>query len=96
MSATNHFANVTENVRTGADSPKHAALGDALKSDTLELPNVTQGFMITVDGALKVVTYGGETITFPSGTFNVKQPYALRIRQIWSTGTGATGIILFY
>ncbi len=93
MSIGNNFR-PTRTIQTGADAPSHCLL--CVPSDSDDLADVAQGFLLSVDGALKLTTWGGETITFPSGTFTVKQQIALRIRKVFSTGTGATGIYLFW
>jgi len=79
----------------GLDSPpSHSAL--VTPSDTDQLAHVSRGFLISVDGAVKVLTAGGETITYPSGTFNVKQQYSARWAQVFATGTTATGIVVWW
>ncbi len=93
MAIGNNFQS-TKTVRSGADAPIHAAL--CTPDDSNDLSDLTQGFLIVTDGALKVQTWGGEVITFPSGTFTTKQQIALRIRKVYSTGTTATGIYLFW
>lgn len=65
-------------------------------NDTNDLTKVARGILISVDGALKVDTAGGETITFASGTFLVKTIYPIRVRRVYSTGTAATGIVVFW
>jgi hypothetical protein len=65
-------------------------------SDSADLGHVSRGFIISVDGALKVDTVGGETITFASGTFLVKTVYNLRVKRVYTTGTTATGIVVFW
>jgi hypothetical protein len=72
---------------------QHAVL--ITPSDTDDLANASTAVLISVDGALKVDTEGGETVTFPTGTFLVKTFLPLRVRRIYSTGTTATGIIAF-
>lgn len=56
----------------------------------------TSGLLITTQGALVVTLLSGRKITYPSGTFPVNQQIALRVKQIWSTGTTAAGIYIFF
>ncbi len=61
-------------------------------SDTDELAAVGVGILISVDGALRVTTAAGVDRTYPAGTFGVNTIIPLRVRKVWATGTGATGI----
>lgn len=69
-------------------------------SDTTPLGTFARGFSFTGDGALKVTTVAGAlsgtTVTFPAGTFTAKAQIWLGIAQVWATGTGMTGITLYY
>lgn len=84
----------TQATGKGGSPYDHSALITA--SDFNELVHVSRGVLISVDGALKVDTLGGETIVYPSGTFLVKTIYPLRVRRIYSTSTTATGIVVFW
>ncbi len=72
---------------------QHAAL--VTPDDNNDLANAATALLISVDGALKVTTEGGETITFPTGTFTVKTFIPLRVTRVFATGTTATGIVAF-
>lgn len=94
MAATDSFSKFgLESKMTPAD---HVALGDALKSDTVELNYVTRGVSFGVAGDIKVVTQGGETVTIPSGALVAGVIHPIRIKQIYSTGTTATSIVLYW
>jgi hypothetical protein len=69
-------------------------------SGTDDLATASTGLLLSVDGALKVDMEGLSggapvTVTFPIGTFLVKTFLPLRVTRVYSTGTGATGIIAF-
>jgi hypothetical protein len=77
------------------DPPPSSAL--VTPDDSNDLPYVTRGFLIAVDGALKVTLLDGTTIVYPSGTWATQQQHVLRITRVWSTGTGAgMGIVAFW
>lgn len=77
--------------------PSHLALGDALKSDTVDLPYVTREIGVaTTVGAIKVDTLGGETVVIPSGAIPVGGSMRLRVTRIYATGTAAVGLVLRY
>lgn len=62
-------------------------------SNTNELPYVIDALLIGTDGAIKVTTAGGETETFPTGTFAVGVWHSgLRIKKVFVTGTTATNV----
>lgn len=69
------------------------------KSDTFDDVMPNQAFLyVGGAGNVKVTTQGGSTLTFtnvPAGTFlGGKIPIA--IKQVWKTGTTATGLVLSY
>lgn len=75
--------------------PQHFVLGDALKSDTVDLPNIARRIGIaTTIGAIKVDTLGGETVIIPSGAIQVGGILHLAVTRIYATGTTAVGLIL--
>lgn len=74
----------------GQSPPAHWAAAASLLSDTVDLTVPTRGFVITVAGAIKVTTLGGETVTFPSGMFSTGVIHPSQFMRIWSTGTTAT------
>jgi hypothetical protein len=80
--------------QSGPGAPyQHAVL--VTPSDTDDLANASTALLLSVDGALKVDTEGGETVVFPTGTFLVKTFLPLRVTRVYSTGTTATGIVAF-
>jgi hypothetical protein len=64
----------------------------AATSDTVALPNVSKRLWVGGAGNVKLVTLGGETVTYnavPAGTY-----LNVRASQIFVTGTTATNIIV--
>ncbi len=62
-------------------------------SDTVDLETVASALHVGTAGALCVITFGGETVTFPHvpvGTF------PLRVSRVKDTGTDADNIIALY
>lgn len=59
-------------------------------SDTDVLPFVTSAVYISVAGTLQVTDETDEIRTFPSMNAGW---HPIRIKQIWATNTGASGII---
>lgn len=91
MAATNDYETFT----TGLSAPaSHAAL--VTPNDSTDLANVSRGISFAGAGALKVTLLGGETITIPSGALAAGGIHPLRITRVWSTGTGATGIVAYW
>jgi hypothetical protein len=85
----------------GLDAPPlYSAL--ITPSDTDDLANSCRAFIMSVDGALKVDMEGTtdgttpQTITWPAGTFTVKQLIPMRFRRVYATGTTAAGIVTFW
>jgi len=77
---------------TGMDAPASRAV-EITPSDSSDVTQELRALSISVAGALKVTTAGGDTVTFanvPAGIFPV------RCKRIWSTGTAATGIVGIY
>ena len=64
--------------------------------DTNELASVTRGISFKTAGTLKVLTYGGETVTFVSGALAVGIIHRLRVRQVFATDTTAGDIIAYW
>jgi len=89
--ATDPMAGYTEALDSDFE---HAAL--VTPSDTDELQSVTRGVSLAVAGALAVVTFGGESLTVPSGALAAGQIHRLRVRQVKSTGTTATGVVAYW
>lgn len=55
--------------------------------------HTTRGFIIGTDGAFKVDTAGGETITFPTGQFAVGVEHPGHITKVYKTGTTAANMV---
>jgi len=83
---------------TNSDSlsgcPRHIAL--ITPSDTDELAACSLAISWAVDGAVKVLTVGGETVVIPAGSLTAQTQHSMRIRKIFNTGTTATGIISYW
>lgn len=64
--------------------------------DTNQLATYTRGICFVVAGALKVLMADGTTITFTSGALAAGIIHPLSVKQVFSTGTTATGIFGVY
>lgn len=60
-------------------------------NDSVDLPYLTRGIYVGASGDLKVDMFDGATVTFVSLVAGLIHP--LRVRRVYSTGTGATSII---
>lgn len=78
---------------------------DTLKSDTVDLQSSADatciaqqpsGFSISVAGAVKVDLWSGVTVVFPTGALSIGTVYSMRVKRIWTTGTTATGAMLWF
>ena len=79
--------------RGGLGEP--AAFGEAVTPhDSNELTAVTRGLWVGTGGDVKVVLFGGQTITFPNVQDGTLLP--IRVRQVFSTGTDADDIVGLY
>jgi len=66
-------------------------------SNTQALTNgPCRGFAFDAAGAIKLVTLKGDTITIPSGVLSAGQIHPIGAQQIFSTGTTATNVWVFY
>ncbi|MBK1871581.1 spike base protein, RCAP_Rcc01079 family [Aestuariivirga sp. YIM B02566] len=63
------------------------------KSDTDELVEVAEGFLVGADGNIVIKTARGTTLTIAA---KAGVEYRIRIRQVLSTNTTATGIVALY
>lgn len=72
----------------------HAAL--VTPNDDTDLTTTTRAVAISGAGALKVTMLGGESVVIPSGSLAVGVLHPLMVTRIWSTGTGATGIVAYW
>lgn len=82
--------------RVQADiSGAHNAVAVDVSSSDAVLAAGVRGFTVGSSGAVKVDYVGGATgITLPSRTVGID--YAHQISKIYTSGTTATGIIVFY
>lgn len=62
---------------------------DSIKSDTVDLPNVTRALIVGVAGNIKLTDAENVTDTYALGAGQ----WSIRAKRIWSTGTTATGLI---
>lgn len=53
----------------------------------------TRGISLAGAGTLRVITVHGEDITIPSGALAVGVIHAIAVKQVYATGTSATGIV---
>ncbi len=91
MAATDDFSTQSP----GLDAPAgHIAV--VTPNDSTDLTKVTRGISISGTGALKVITVYDETVTFASGDLATQVVYPFRIKRVYSTGTGATGIWAYW
>lgn len=72
----------------------HVAL--VTPSDSADLTYTSRGVAFAAAGDLKVTTSGGETVVIPSGSLAAGLIHPLMVTRIWSTGTTATGIVVYY
>lgn len=91
MAALTNQASAEE---SATSPPAHVAL--VTPSDSADLANVTRGVSFAGAGALKVTTYGGETVVIPSGALAVGVIHPLKVSRIHSTSTTATGIVAYW
>lgn len=90
MAATDPFRNVAGSRQ---DSPRKAFTPTL--SDVNELPFVTRAVSFEVQGDIKVVMADDDTpVVLPGLVAGVLHP--LCVRQIYSTGTAASGIRCYY
>ena len=92
MAATKSFFN-----KSDVRAPYQGAVaGDALESDTVDLVQPSRGISVDVVGTVKVTMWDGSVVAFVSGAFAVGTIYPVCIKRLWSTGTAATGIVLYH
>lgn len=60
-------------------------------SDSEELATVTRGLYVGQTGNIRLRLLSGDTVTFANMQGGVLYP--IRVRQVFSTGTTATGIV---
>jgi len=65
-------------------------------NDSTDLTTPTRGISVAAAGALKVTTLGGDTVVIPDGALAAGVIHPLRVKRVFSTGTGATGIVGYY
>ncbi len=75
---------------------KGAVLGASVDIDTVDLTQPTRGISVDVVGTVKVTMLDGQVISFVSGAFVVGTIYPICISRLWTTGTAATGILLYW
>jgi hypothetical protein len=64
--------------------------------DTNDLANAVYAISFAGAGALRVLTLDGDDVTIPNGALAAGVQHALAVRRVFSTGTGATGIVGYY
>lgn len=79
----------------GLDSPaSHAFDAYAAKSDTVDFTNVTRALYTGSGGDIKVMTIGGEPVTFKSVPAGLILP--VRATRLYATGTTVTDCLGLY
>lgn len=68
---------------------------EMVPNDGADLPEVTAGFLIATDGALRVTWENGVEAEYPAGTWATQVMHVGRLRKVWATGTDATGLWAF-
>lgn len=85
---------MTDKFQGYPDQPHHPARNfldiDAEKSDTVNLTHVPKGIVASTGGTMKMTGANDVAVTVTL-VANVVYPYAPK--RVWSTGTGASGII---
>lgn len=89
MASTDDFAGLS----TGLDGPLNH-IASVTADDSNDLAHESRAIYITVAGALKITTAGGETVVIPSGALGIGVPHPIRATRIFATGTSATGIVV--
>lgn len=81
--------------RSSLSSPvEHVVL--ITPSDTDDVAHVLRGFSFAAAGAIKVTPLVGEAVVIPSGALAAGVIHPIRVKRVWSGGTGATGIVGYY
>lgn len=76
---------------TGLESPA-PNLAIVTPNDSVDLEYASRAIWLGVEGAIKVTTLGGQTVTTP--TLAAGFPHPIRATRIWATDTTATGIMV--
>lgn len=77
-------------------SPSRTFLGSAVASDTVNIPNgPALAIAVAVAGDIKITDMEDNDVVIPSGALAAGGQHSLQIKRLWSTGTTATGIVLF-
>lgn len=66
--------------------------------DTDKYPNkpmVSAAISLTAVAAIKVELWNGVVVTIPSGALQAGVRYPLHVVKVWSTGTGATDVLVW-
>lgn len=63
--------------------------------DATDLGFQTRAISFAANGAIRVTTSGGDTVTIPSGALAAGVMHPLQVTRIFSTGTTATGIVAY-
>ena len=97
MTALDKFANVKRVDESDASLPgvleSSGEPFNITPSDSAELTYVTRGLSFATAGALKVLTMGGNEVTIPSGALAAGIIHPIRVKKVFSTGTGALNIV---
>lgn len=78
----------------GQQPPAYAEKVDISSADFTPTMSNVRGFVMDALGALVVVTAGGDTVTFTSGTYAAGMTHPLQIKTVVKAGTGSQAIYL--
>lgn len=81
-----------ENHASSLSSPPRSAF-DVSVDDLSDLPNASRCINVSQSGTVRVMTVGGDTVTFYVAA-GIQFP--VRAKRILATGTTATGIVASY
>ncbi len=85
----------TEGGYTDRSPAQNVAL--VVPNDTTALPGgPTRGISFVSAGDLKVLTSGGQTVIIPNGSLLAGIIHPISVVQIFSIGTGASGIVAYW
>lgn len=75
--------------------PGKVILGSGVASNSVDLTIAAMGISFAVAGAIKINDGTGTTVVIPVDALAAGVQHSLVITRLWSTGTDATGIVLY-
>ena len=76
-------------LRTRRPSDPAARIAEVTPADDTDLPFVSTALSVATPGQVRVTTLDGSVSDL---ALHPGQPFAIRVRRVWTTGTSATGI----